>query len=765
MSNISELPGVFSTDHTVLNFFIDFIKPVLKKAERTVYNYKAARWDLLKTNIIEDDLCSVVQSATDLNDAWSKWLRKVEHAMDQTIPRVKIKGNGTAPWFDSEIRHLHNVKMTAWRRAKSSMKQKDKCTFKKIRRKLKKTIKGKYSKFINNLSEEVSDNPKRFWSFFRSKTKVKSVPQLVSDGDSSSSDLHDKVGMFNKYFQSVFEDKSDELELPEMQNLVPNQPNLSTLHLTVNDVFKVISALKVGKACGPDNLSPRILKECATELAPSLTCIFNRSLASSSVPSQWKEANIIPVFKNGDRSKVSNYRPVSLLCVVSKVMERCIHQHVYSTVQTIINPLQHGFTRGRSCATQLVEVYDMVSKNLDSGIQTDMLFLDFSKAFDSVNHALLLHKLELLGFSGELLAWFKDYLNERRQRVVLDNCSSDWINVTSGVPQGSILGPLLFLLYINDMPACVRSSTVAMFADDAKCFKQVINRQDCDNLQIDIDNLYEWSVVWRLKFNPIKCKVMSFTRSANPINYIYTLNGTPLECVSSFKDLGVIIDNDLSQKSQISNIISKCNKVGGMIKRSLGYKAPTDVSIKLYKALVRSIAEYSSPVWSPQGRMQLQAVERIQRHFTKFALHYPDISYKERCTVLGILPLCYRREILDLKLLFKSMYVPTFCNGIADIIKYYNPDSRLRSCDNGIRLQTQKFKTENYKNYFTNRIVYFWNTLPSDVRSTDSLYTFNTQLNQFYNNTFSNVFDCSNLCTWTSMCRCHMCACTSIKRF
>ena len=169
-----------------------------------------------------------------------------------------------------------------------------------------------------------------------------------------------------------------------------------------------------------------------------VNCISNRSLASSIIPSQWKEANTIPVFKNGDRSKVSNYRPVYLLSVLSKVMERCIYQNVYKSVENIINPLQHGFIGGKSCATELVKVYDMVSKNFDSSIQTDMLFLNFSKAFDSVSHTVLLHKLELLVFSGQLLTWFTGYSNNRRQSAVLDNCSSGFIKVTSGMPQGSI---------------------------------------------------------------------------------------------------------------------------------------------------------------------------------------------------------------------------------------------------------------------------------------------------------------------------------------
>ena len=212
------------------------------------------------------------------------------------------------------------------------------------------------------------------------------------------------------------------------------------------------------KASGTDNLSSRILKECTTVLAPS-------------------------------------YRPISLLCIVSEVMERYIYHNVFKVVKPIINTNQHGLMNGKSCTTQLLTVYDEIGKHLDEGKQTDMIFLDFSKTFYSVDHNMLIHKLHKLGFSGELLLWISDYLKDRSQRVVLDGVSSDIVPVTSGVPQGSILGPLLFILFINDMPDCAEHSILSLFADDAKCFRKINNVDDCERLQHDLNSLYEWSQV------------------------------------------------------------------------------------------------------------------------------------------------------------------------------------------------------------------------------------------------------------------------------
>ena len=183
-----------------------------------------------------------------------------------------------------------------------------------------------------------------------------------------------------------------------------------------------------------------------------------------------KCAYVSPIHKIGDRDKVDNYRPVSLLSIVSKIMERCIYNHIYSFVSRDISEKQHVFFSGRSCDTQLLEVYHKIGEFLAKGFQTDVIYLDFSEATDSVQHSLLIHKLKTFGFNDDLLSWLKSYLTGRKQQVVIEGAKSSWLSVTSGVPQGSILGPLLFLLYINEMPDVVSLCSISLFADDAKCF-------------------------------------------------------------------------------------------------------------------------------------------------------------------------------------------------------------------------------------------------------------------------------------------------------
>ena len=367
---------------------------------------------------------------------------------------------------------------------------------------------------------------------------------------------------------------------------------------------ELLSGLCTTKATGPDGISATLLRECATELAPSLTELFAMSLAHGKVPSEWKRANVVPVPKNDDPSENNNYRPISLLCIISKVLEHIVHRQVYEFIKPSLYDLQHGFRPNRSCITQLLEVLQDIGKNLDSEKTTDVVYLDFSKAFDSVSHPNLIQKLRDHGISGPLLNWFCDYLSSRKQRVVIDGVSSSFLEVTSGVPQGSVVGPLLFIIYVNEIPNETTHSKTPMFADDSKCYRQITSTDDEQLLQRDINSLQEWSVKWELSFNVQKCSVMRFTRKKNVMPADYHLANEEIKCVNIQKDLGIFISDDLKWSNQIAHVVAKANRMLGFLRRHCRQLTNIHCRRLLYLTLVRSHLSYGSEIGHPKDHRE-----------------------------------------------------------------------------------------------------------------------------------------------------------------
>ncbi len=298
------------------------------------------------------------------------------------------------------------------------------------------------------------------------------------------------------------------------------------------------------------------------------------------------------------------------------------------------------------------------------------------------------------------------------------------------------------------MPS-VCNSNVALFADDAKCFKIIKSINDCIDLQSDLNSLSEWSRVWKMNFNADKCKILTCSRSRTKTSFIYSIGGSDLEHVGHFKDLGVIVDSSLSFSQHVRTVVGKANSVSYLIRRSIGYNAPPHVSLQLFNTLARSILEYGSTVWSPFQHTLIKKLESVQRAMTRYILHYPDLSYEERCAKLHILPLSYRREVCDLMFLFKCV------NNVYDInVTNYihfsstNNNTMLRSSKKGTLLKGRK----------CNRIVKLWNSLPQDVRQSANLRAFKKGVAMYYNSKFLVNFNCNIPCTWT-VCSCQSCVC------
>ena len=408
--------------------------------------------------------------------------------------------------------------------------------------------------------------------------------------------------------------------LPDAPDLTA--PGLSSFDVPAGRVAQLLRELKPHKACGPDGLSARILMECADEIAVPLEIICRLSVRSGVFPTQWKRANVIPVYKKGSKKLPGNYRPVSLLPICSKILEKVVSESLLLACLPALPSSQHGFVPKRSCVTNLACFTQHCWTSFTMGLQTDAIYTDFTSAFTSVNHKLLLHKLRYsFKLIGPAFRWVESYLSQRSQRVILEGKHSDSVPVLSGVPEGSILGPILFACYVADVPANVYSGCLA-YADDIKIFHRVKTPSDANLLQADIDYLVEWSKIWRLKLNPAKCRVITFTLRRTPIVASYVLDGHQLERCDYIRDLGVLLDSKLNFALHVDATMARANQRLGLLMRGMQMaprprQAQFDHQAVLcaYKAHVRSIIEYASVIWSGAAKSHLVRFERLQHRF------------------------------------------------------------------------------------------------------------------------------------------------------
>ena len=362
----------------------------------------------------------------------------------------------------------------------------------------------------------------------------------------------------NNFF--VEQTKLDESNASLPPDVPKSENNLNSISTSPLEVESILKSLQLGKATGPDAINNRILRELASPLSLPLSDLFNYSLSTGKVPLIWKEANVTPLFKKEDPSAVSNYRPISLLSAVGKVLEKVVHKPLFNYVRDhdILTAMQSGFIPGDSTVNQLTDIYNTFCKSLDEGKEVRAVFCDISKAFDRVWHEGLLFKLKSIGISDSLLLWFRDYLPRRKQRVVLPGAASSWKHIKAGVPQGSILGPLLFLIYINDIVEDIHSC-IRLFADDTSLYIIVDNPlQAAERLNEDLDKIHLWAAKWLVSFNPAKSESILFSRKLNrPFHPPLIMNQQVINEETSHKHLGLIFSSDCNWYEHIDYVKTK----------------------------------------------------------------------------------------------------------------------------------------------------------------------------------------------------------------
>ena len=576
-------------------------------------------------------------------ECWNILKYEIESIIDKFVPFQKQGKRCRKKHLSKEAIRKIMLKQTMWRVYRRTRKDEDYAKYKEALNAATTEIRQSKRSYEQKLACNIKNDSKSFYAYVRSKQNVQekvgpledSAGNIISQGFLMAEDL-------NGYFSSVFT-KEDISSLPVADAKFQGAKSdyLGPLVVTPELVAKKIKAMKDNKSPGVDGIPPKLLMETVEQISIPLARVFNLSLKEGVVPFEWKEANIIPLFKKGSRNKSENYRPVSLTSVICKLLERLIKDHMveFLVKHNLFNSSQHGFLKARSCLTNMLCFLEEITKWIDVGSPVDIIYLDFQKAFDKVPHQRLLLKLKAHGIGDSITDWIEQWLTDRRQRVVVDGEVSNWKSVLSGVPQGSVLGTILFLIYINDLDDSI-TSNVLKFADDTKLFRKVNTDGDKQHLQNDLDRLVKWSEKWQMLFNFGKCKCLH-TGHRN-LNVNYKMGDTVLGTTVKEKDLGVTISADMKVSEQCGIAASKGNQILGLIRRNITYKGKKLI-IPLYKAIVRPHLEYCIQAWRPYRKKDIDTLERIQRRATKMIPELRDLSYEERLKECGLTTLETRR--------------------------------------------------------------------------------------------------------------------------
>jgi hypothetical protein len=723
---IHSIPGI--SDHDIILADCDLKSQYAKKPSRRIFLWNKV--DLIELKRLATSFSNTFLSLAggrSVNSNYEAFKKFITDLKAKHIPSKRSSTRTSLAWLSGDLKRMCKKKGRRYKRARKSGKNKDWESYLIYQKETRNALEKARWDYVNGILQTSleSKNSKPFWKYIKSqKNEHFGIPSLKKDGKMYS-DSKDKCEILNSQFKSVFT-KIAATITPQLPG--NNFPSIIPLEITTNGVKKLLEKINVSKAAGPDEIPGRLLNMLSAELTPVLHSIFVQSLETGEVPDDWTSANVTPIYKKGNKHLAENYRPVSLTCITCKLFEHIICKHILDHVEYhgILSPLQHGFRSGRSCETQLITTMHDLLTSFNGKRQVDVAILDFSKAFDTVPHDGLLSKLEHYGINGKFKLWISNFLKHRKQRVIVDGESSSTASVDSGVPQGSVLGPLLFLIHINDLPSNV-SSKVRLFADDCLLYREINSINDQFELQKDLSSLETWGITWGMRFNAKKCNIMRISRQRNPLQYFYKLNNETLLELPDIKYLGIQIDSKLDWSKHISNITSRGYSKIGFLRRNLK-GCPSKLRDTAYISLIRPTLEYGCTIWEPHQKSNVQKLEKVQRKAARFVsgLYHPTASVSKMLHDLGWKSLYERRCDQRLVLLYKIINNQAFVQTEGILIP---ADSRTRA-NHRLKFRHIQSNCQAFKSSFFPATISSWNSLPIGTVEADSVAGFKLKLLQ-----------------------------------
>ena len=591
--------------------------------------------------------------------------------------------------------------------------------------------------------ECVKNNPKYFFSYAKRFSKLKSNIGPLRDTESGilHHDPQTMAEILQTQYSSVFSDPENPKKRNTLENSSKPSDTISGFEFSEEDIISAIDEIDPDSATSDGDIPAKILKFCKRPLSHTLFKLWKCSFEVGKIPQVYKEQFITPVYKKGNKTEPANYRPVSLTSHVIKVFERIMRKNLVDFLEKnhIFSPKQHGFRKGRSCLTQLLQHMDYLFQNYLDNSETDVIYLDYAKAFDKVDHSILLEKIKAYGIEGKVYTWIEQFLCGRTQTVVVDGKKSVSSPVRSGVPQGTVLGPILFLLYVNDLETKIKNSKMNSFADDTRISKKISTQGDCDLLQQDLECVIVWSEENNMQLHEDKFELICYRTPAAKIlaealpfmadvTKYTTPNGTTIERSPLVRDLGVSMSEELSWTPHINIMVDKARQISSWVLGVFRDRSKP-VMLQLYKSLIRSRVEYCCPLWNPTKIADIQSIESIQRQFTRRIRGFKDTNYWDRLKELRLCSLQRRRER------YMIIHVWRILQGICpnDISMVFRNNQRL-----GIKIvlpslnkQASVSAKSCYDNSFSVRAGKLWNLLPREVNTLTDLNAFKVSLGAF----------------------------------
>ena len=584
---------------------------VCEQIRNTKFNFKKANFVGLY-NCFRDCDWTILKSIADVNIAVAHFYNTVGRIFEECVPLATQVGRVFPVWFNMDIIRMIRQKEKYYRVYKRKLSSYWYKKYSDIRRVIKLKIGDAHTTYLNNVQESIYKNPKYFWSYIKTQKRNPDVPVELHLDKTKFTGTKDAANGFALYFGSVYS-PAEQFDSVGIEN----KKYFCRVPVSRMEILEAIGKLNGNRAVGPDGVPGYVIKGCGEFLVDPLLHICDLCFGFSVFPDMWRTSKVVPIFKCGSRNQINNYRPITIVSSIAKVFEIVLFNRIYNEVKHKIVYNQHGFLPKRSTLTNLIAFTEFIHGALKSRAQVDVIYTDLEKAFDKVKHGVILQSLESMQVSGYLTNLVKSYLTPRGQYVELKGGKSEIYLSTSGVPQGSNLGPLLFLVAFNGIAKNIKHSNATIFADDFKLYVRVLTVGDCERMQEDLDGVSEWCGVNGFKMNVNKCVCMTFSLKSCTVPYSYRIGNNVLERKECHRDLGVWYDSNLSFNEHISAIVSDAFKVMGFVIRS-AKTFNIDVCLKLFDSLVSPKLEYCTVVWSPYYCVWSNLIESVQRRFLKF---------------------------------------------------------------------------------------------------------------------------------------------------